>query len=407
MSNGFKQSRVGVIPEDWEVVSLGAIGESLIGLTFSQHEVSDTGVLVLRSSNIQAGGLSFEDNVWVQAVVPDKLMIRPGDVLICARNGSRELIGKSVLISREMPATTFGAFMAVHRGVDGHFVSHQMRSEIVRRQIHDHLGATINQITNRSLNSFAIPYPPTMEERNAIAGSLSDADALVESLDALIAKKRDMKQAAMQQLVTGHTRLPGFSEEWRECKIGDFTDCKAGGTPSTGVPEFWGGSIRWMSSGELNFRRVSEVSGRITDLGLANSSAQMFPPMSVLIGLAGQGRTRGTSAINLVPLSTNQSIAAIFPSNEHDSRFLYYVMDTKYDELRGLSDGGGGRGGLNLSIIRSVSVNMPVRDEQEKIADVLWDMDAEIDALVARREKAELVKQGMMQELLSGRVRLV
>jgi type I restriction enzyme S subunit len=82
-------------------------------------------------------------------------------------------------------------------------------------------------------------------------------------------------------------------------------------------------------------------------------------------------------------------------------------MDTKYEELRGLSDGGGGRGGLNLSIIRSVSVRMPALDEQMKIADVLWDMDAEIDALVARREKAELVKQGIMQELLSGRVRLV
>jgi len=265
---------------------------------------------------------------------------------------------------------------------------------------------TVKHLSHSDVVGIRIAIPP-IREQHAIAEALSDADALVESLDALIAKKRDMKQAAMQQLLTGRTRLPGFTAEWRKYEIGDFTDCKAGGTPSTGVPEYWGGSIRWMSSGELNYRRVSEVSGRITDLGLANSSAQMFPPMSVLIGLAGQGRTRGTSAINLVPLSTNQSIAAIFPSNEHDSRFLYYVMDTKYNELRGLSDGGGGRGGLNLAIIRSVSVNMPSRDEQEKIADVLWDMDAEIDALVAQREKAELVKQGMMQELLSGRVRLV
>jgi type I restriction enzyme S subunit len=248
---------------------------------------------------------------------------------------------------------------------------------------------------------------PPLKEQEAIAEALSDADAAIESLDALIVKKRDVKQATMQQLLTGRTRLPGFTVDWKKVPIGSFTDCKAGGTPSTSVPAYWGGNIRWMSSGELNLKRVREVSGRITELGLENSSAQLFPADSVLIGLAGQGKTRGTAAINLVSLTTNQSIAAIFPSGRHDSKFLFYVMETKYKELRDLSDGGGGRGGLNLAIIKDVQVTIPELDEQKKISEVLWSIDDELEALNEQVLKLRMVKEGMMQDLLTGKVRLV
>lgn len=257
-----------------------------------------------------------------------------------------------------------------------------------------------------TIESVEILMPP-LQEQEAIAEALSDADAAIESLAALIAKKRDVKQATMQQLLTGRTRLPGFTADWKEVSIGSFTDCKAGGTPSTSVPAYWGGDIRWMSSGELNLKRVREVSGRITQAGLENSSAQFFPADSVLIGLAGQGKTRGTAAFNLVGLTTNQSIAAILPSARHDSKFLFYVMETKYKELRDLSDGGGGRGGLNLTIIKDVRVTVPELDEQEKVSEILWSMDDELDALTEQVSKLRMVKEGMMQDLLKGKVRLV
>ena len=257
-----------------------------------------------------------------------------------------------------------------------------------------------------TIESVEILMPP-LQEQEAIAEALSDADAAIESLAALIAKKRDVKQATMQQLLTGRTRLPGFTADWKEVSIGSFTDCKAGGTPSTSVPAYWGGDIRWMSSGELNLKRVREVSGRTTQAGLENSSAQFFPADSVLIGLAGQGKTRGTAAFNLVGLTTNQSIAAILPSARHDSKFLFYVMETKYKELRDLSDGGGGRGGLNLTIIKDVRVTVPELDEQEKVSEILWSMDDELDALTEQVSKLRMVKEGMMQDLLKGKVRLV
>jgi len=236
---------------------------------------------------------------------------------------------------------------------------------------------------------------------------LSDVDRLIGALDRLIAKKRAVKLGAMQQLLTGRTRLPGFGGEWATKIIGEFADCIAGGTPSTAVPAFWGGHVRWMSSGELNQKYVTEVEGRITDLGLKNSSAKMIPPKSVLIGLAGQGRTRGTVAMNLVGLATNQSIAAILPNRHYAAEYLYHNLDSRYDELRALSTGEGGRGGLNLTIIKSLLVPFPKVEEQRAIATVLSDMDAEIAALERRREKTKAIKQGMMQVLLTGRVRLV
>lgn len=123
--------------------------------------------------------------------------------------------------------------------------------------------------------------------------------------------------------------------------------------------------------------------------------------------MAGQGKTRGTVAMNYVELCTNQSIAAILPNDKFVPEYLYYNLDNRYDELRELSSGDGGRGGLNLKIIKSLKVPMPSLSEQTAIAEVLSGMDAEITALEKRREKTKAPKQAMMQELLTGRTRLV
>jgi len=223
----------------------------------------------------------------------------------------------------------------------------------------------------------------------------------------LIEKKRAIKQGAMQQLLTGKKRLAGFSGKWVEKRIGDMTDVITGATPSTERPDYWGGDIRWMSSGELNDKIVSEVSGRITKKGFDACSTHMIPVGCVLIGLAGQGKTRGTAAYNLVEMCTNQSIASILPNPCFDSKFLYYYMDRQYDDLRLISAGDGGRGGLTKGQIEKYHVRIPpMMLEQKAISEVLSDMDAEIAALESKRAKYERIKRGMMQKLLTGKVRL-
>lgn len=266
-------------------------------------------------------------------------------------------------------------------------------------------GNTIKTIGLGYFRQFFVPLPDIAEQR-AVAEALREADDLIDSLVRVIAKKRAIKLGMMQTLLTGRIRLPGFSGEWMVRTIGDFAEVKAGGTPSTANSRYWGGDIRWMSSGEIHKKRVHEVDGRITLDGLRESAARLLPVGTVLMALAGQGKTRGTVAVSRVALSTNQSIAGILPSPEHDPDFLYYNLDMRYDELRGESAGDGGRGGLNLTIINRLEVLLPPHDEQVAIAEVIGDADDEIEALERRLESARAVKAGMMQELLTGRTRL-
>ena len=196
--------------------------------------------------------------------------------------------------------------------------------------------------------------------------------------------------------------------EWEKTKIRDITDnIVSGGTPSTFVSEYWNGNIPWMNSSELHLKRVYSVAGRITKNGMSDSATSLIPKECVLIGLAGQGKTRGTVAINYFPLCTNQSIAAIFPTpKKFVAEYLYQYLDSKYTELRELSTGDGGRGGLNLRIIGDFEILLPPLQEQRRIAAVLSDTDALITALEKLIAKKRNIKQGAMQEMLTGKRRL-
>ena len=203
------------------------------------------------------------------------------------------------------------------------------------------------------------------------------------------------------------TELGIIPEDWEVKRISDFTSIITGGTPSTQRPEYWGGSIMWMSSGELNKKFVFDVEGRITTEGLLNSSTHIIPPFCVLIGLAGQGKTRGRAAYNYISLCTNQSIAAILPNDKYNSLYLYYVVDSKYEYLRLLSSGDGGRGGLNKNLLNSLEISFPKTiAEQQAIAEALGDIDGLIAALDKKIAKKRLIKQGAMQQLLTGKKRL-
>ncbi|BAY96420.1 type I restriction-modification enzyme S subunit [Tolypothrix tenuis PCC 7101] len=191
---------------EWEVKTLGEIGDCIIGLTYKPENVKENGLLVLRSSNIGNNQLKFDDNVYVDVAVPEKLITKQGDILICVRNGSRQLIGKNAIIDKHSEGFTFGAFMCVYRTKFYKYVFHAFQSNGIKRQINENIGATINQITNKNLNSFQILLPP-LEEQQAIAQILSDMDAEITALEQKRDKYKAIKQGMMQELLTGKTRL--------------------------------------------------------------------------------------------------------------------------------------------------------------------------------------------------------
>jgi len=193
---------------------------------------------------------------------------------------------------------------------------------------------------------------------------------------------------------------------WKLIRIGDCAKLIAGGTPSTYIYEYWTeGDIPWMRSGDVHKKRIYSIDGKITKQGLNNSNATLLPINSILVALAGQGKTRGTVAINKIELCTNQSVAAIIPNREIDYEFLYYNLDARYEIFRRLSTGEGGRGGLNLQIIKNIWCSLPPLPEQRKIAEILSTWDEAIEKTERLIAALEARKKGLMQRLLTGQVR--
>ena len=408
---GYKQTEAGVIPQDWTFGRLADFGVLRSGSGFPLiHQGLQSGdypFFKVSDMNNPGNELFMKAaNHWIDEETRKKLnaVKYPIGSIVFAKIGAAIHLERKRLLSQESCIdNNMMAFSLTNRHVRSEFFYYLF--------LHLELGKLVSttalpSLSGRQIGAISVPIPPSDEQR-AIAEALSDVDELIESLEVLIAKKRAIKQAAMQQLLTGKTRLPGFREKWETKRIGDFTDCTAGGTPSTLISEYWGGTIRWMNSGELNDKIIRDVEGRITELGLRESSAKIVPPGCVLVGLAGQGKTRGTVAFNTIELCINQSIVAIYPNKLFVPEYLYYNLDARYEELRSMSTGDGGRGGLNLQLIRSIDIPFPKIDEQHSIAAVLSDTDAEITALEQRRDKAHALKQGMIQQFLTGRTRLL
>jgi type I restriction enzyme S subunit len=301
----------------------------------------------------------------------------------------------------------FGAFMAVFRTLDHHFVFQQFRSETIKRQIQENLGATINQITNRNLESFRIPWPRERLERKTIAAALTDVDELIDALDNLTAKKRDLKQAVMQQLLTGRTRLPGFSEEWEVKRLGDVLARMANGavykpTTSFGLPIT---RIETISDGVIDFSRVgyTAMDPELNKYRIEPGDI-LFSHINSLdhIGKAAffEDERQLYHGMNLLLLRTNE---------KNNSRFVYFWLTSEMGrkQTRILAKQAVNQASINTAELKKVEILFPPVPEQVAIATVLSDLDAEILAIEQRRDKIRSLKLGMTQELLTGKTRLI
>lgn len=159
-------------------------------------------------------------------------------------------------------------------------------------------------------------------------------------------------------------------------RINEFAKCIAGATPSTKKREYWSnGIIPWMSSGEVNYKRIWKTEKRISQVGYDSCSTKMIPAHTVVIAMAGQGRTRGTVAVAEIPLCTNQSLCSIITDETVDTDYLFTYLQLQYDNLRNISNGSAGRGGLNIKLIGQFSVLVPLLAVQQKFSNYLREID--------------------------------
>lgn len=416
---GYKQTEVGVIPEDWGCAVIRDAAASkpnaIVGGPFGSDLVSADyvaqGIPVVRGQNMSGNTVSGEF-VFVSEQKAKSLTAN----LACAKDlifTQRGTLGQVAIVpdgeyQRYLVSQSQMKVSLNEARHNPQFVRHYFSSSEGQRQIAGSAIQTGVPHTNLGiLRSYQFPAPPILEQ-HAIATALSDMDALLDGLDRLIAKKRVIKQATMQQLLTGQTRLPGFSSEWKVKRLGDLADIRSGGTPSTGDAAAWDGTIPWCTPTDitaLEGRKYLTTTNRaITEHGLSTSSAELIPARSIVLT---SRATIGECAINAVPVTTNQGFKNLVPHDSVDVEFLYYLLSTQTQGLIGLS-----AGSTFLEIgktqLRQYEVKLPAeKDEQTAIATVLSDMDAEITALETRRAKTRALKQAMMQELLTGRTRLV
>lgn len=258
----------------------------------------------------------------------------------------------------------------------------------------------VPQLTAPQVGKYAVAAPPTLPEQRAIAAALSDVDALLKGLDRLIAKKRDLKQAAMQQLLTGKTRLPGFSGEWEVKRFGDFALPRRDRIDprKTGVQNFC-----------IELEHIASARGELlgsTSTGEQSSLKSVFQPGDVLFGKLRAYLRKYWLATRTGVCSTE--LWVLTPKDQLvKTEFLFQLIKT--DEFIEVASNSYGTHmpRSDWNIVKNFEMALPPLPEQTAIAEVLSDMDAEIAALEARLSKARALKQGMMQELLTGRIRLV
>ncbi len=396
----------------WKNVSLLDCGEIIQGLTYRPDNVKPYGLLVLRSSNIQEEKLSFEDSVFVDCEIDEKQYVRKNDILICVRNGSTALIGKCALINDDFKAT-FGAFMSIFRGENAEYIFQVFRSNIVQKQIRNNSNATINQITKRDFEEIIIPVPESKIEQHAIAEALSDTDDYIAALEKLITKKKAIKQGAMQELLTGKRRLPGFNGEWISINLATNSILKArigwqGLTTAeyrndgyayliTGT-DFMNGRIDWNGCHYVDkFRFDQDTNIQIKNGDVLITKDGTIGKVALVEGLEKNA-------------TLNSGVFVIRPINGvYNNLFVYFVLSSEIftDFLSKLSAGSTINHLYQKDFVGFEFLAPSIIEEQRAIAQVLIDMDNEIKALTAKLDKAKLIKQGMMHELLTGRIRLV
>jgi len=429
--HSYKKTELGVIPEEWEIRRLHDLGSSSIpaikagpfGSSLTKDSYVPAGFKIYGQEQVIRGDYLFGDYYISGRKYRDmeSCAVRPGDVLLSLVG----TVGKLLVLPEDAPRGIINPrlirFSFDKNQVCPYFFKYLFESDQTQRHLSRQAqGGTMGVLNAGMLRPMTIPVPPLPEQR-AIATALSDVDALIAGLDQLIAKKRDLKQAAMQQLLTGKTRLPGFyitpfmkteigliPKDWNVKKLGNCCKIFRGGSPRP-IQDYITSSvngINWIKIGDVGrgAKYIDSTEEKIIPEGVSRSRMvyrdDFLLSNSMSFGRPYILRTDGCIHDGWLVL---QGI-----KNTFDSDYIYYLLSSAiiYHQYINMAAGSSVLN-LNKYIVSSVLVIVPPIAEQTAIAEVLSDMDAEIATLETRLEKTRFLKQGMMQELLTGRIRLV
>lgn len=412
VKQGYKQTEIGVIPEDWDVDTIKSITFSVATGGNYKNSTQISPYPLIKMGNISRGNINVSKIEYVTDTIPsEKDRLIYGDVLFNTRN-TPELVGKVAIWKNELPIAYFNSNLL-------RFNFNLEKSNPFFMNLIFNTEQVISEFKNiaKGTTSVAAIYPqdmlkvlikiPPLPEQERIAEALSDVDSMISSLEKLIEKKKAVKQGAMQELLTGKKRLSGFTGKWIKVQLKDIFDFyKGNGLSKEKVSA--NGKNACILYGEL-FTRYTEVIGNIinktnSDEGLRSYQFDVLMP--------GSTTTSGLDLATASVIMDNDvllggDIVVLRPKKEMDTRIFGYLLRIMAREIlqhtQGITIVH-----LNTKTLREMEVLIPKTvEEQTAIADILADMDNEIEALEQKLEKTCQLKQGMMQQLLTGKIRLV
>jgi type I restriction enzyme S subunit len=403
---GYKQTDFGVIPEDWDTPRIDNVCKLINGRGFKPFEWKTAGLPIIRIQNLNG---SDEFN-YFNGTYDKKLEVDTGQLLF-AWSGSRGTSFGPHIWHGSLGVLNYHTWKVqiYDTLISKEFLLFALRQLIGFIEGQAHGAAALVHVQKWEMESFRFPLPPTKDEQNAIVTALSDMDALLNTLDALIAKKRLIKQGVMQELLTGKKRLSGFSGNWELKKLGDLGVFRGG----NGFPIIYQGA----TDGIYPLYKVSDMNneGNTTFMISSNNwiseatkkqiGANSFPKNTIVFAKIGAAifleRKKILSQESCVD---NNMMGFILDENLVYLRFIHYLfLNIQLGKLVSAT----ALPSLNGKDIAALTFGIPPLPEQTAIAEILSDMDAEISALEQKREKTRLLKQGMMQELLTGRIRII
>ncbi|MEG4521026.1 MULTISPECIES: restriction endonuclease subunit S [unclassified Microcoleus] len=427
----FKDSPVGRIPKDWDVVPLSSVFQIQSGATplRTKHQSYFVGGTIpwVKTMDLNEGWIVDTDERITEIALKEcSVQLLPPKTVLIAMYGGWEQIGRTGILKDS--ATTNQAISSLIK------ISPLVEPEFVLRALQygrfrwKGIAASTRKdpnITRDDVVNFLIPLPP-LDEHRQIAEILDTVDETIAHTSSLIAKLKQMKAGLLHDLLTrgldengelrdaiGHPEqfkdspLGQIPKDWEATTIGEQASTSSGSTPNRSNPKYWqDGTIAWVKTGEINYTFIQDTEEKITQKALNETSLTVYPVDTVLMAMYGQGVTRGKVGILGIESTTNQACAAIIPKdNKLVSRYLFHYLSYYYDEIRSMSHGSN-QSNLNERLIASFPIQLPPIKEQIRIVEMIDTYDTRIRTEEAYRDKLKLQKQGLMHDLLTGTVRV-
>lgn len=406
-------TEAGMIPEDWDVCTLGdAFTRIEAGVSVNSDERLASEYLVLKTSAVRDGFVDIREAKPVVASDYHRLKcpLQKGSIII-SRMNTPELVGAIGFNSADrenifLPDRLWQITETKDSEFDFRWLNYLLNLPRFRDAVRSTATGTSNSMKNISkdrLIEVSIPKPD-LEEQKQIAEAICNMDELVDNLTRMIAKKKNIRRGVIQQLITGKQRLSGFTTEWHEYTLGEECRVYGGGTPSTKNDAFWAGNIPWVSSSDLVENDIFHLSETrfITTEAINESATQLCPPNSILVvSRVGVGKI----AVCSHEICTSQDFTNLSVEN-HNPVFIAYRLLPIMKEMARTAQGTSIKG-VTSDDIKAIKLQLPDEEEQNAVVEIMKDMDDEINQLQRALEKYLRIKTGMMNELLTGKTRLV